>query len=235
MGTTTNVADFLDAVFFPFISATIEFDPPFQLLFEIGTTNSVTISGSTTANDETIFSLGRIDKIYTGVPTQIYAFGAATTYTTSVTFSPTQVVSTQDAWYRTYQTVANGVGPATEIQSNVKYIQSCYPYLHGVSSIDLTSGGTAAYTVLTHLIEQKGNKTTYPLGTNGYLYFCYPASYGSLTSILDPNLFPSLASFTQFTANVTSVGLINNWTESYYIYQYNNLSTFTGLSFQFIY
>ena len=143
-GTTGSVKQFLDAVFFPFISATIEFNAPFQLLFEIGTTNTVTISGATTPWDETIFSLGRIDKIYTGAPTQIYAFGASTTYSTTVTFSPTQVVSTQDAWYRAYQTVANN-GSQIVINSNVKYVQSCYPYLHGVSSIDLSTGGTAAY------------------------------------------------------------------------------------------
>ena len=236
VATKTNIVDFINAVFFPFISATIDING--SLLFEIGTTNSVNISGTTTVWDETVFSGGHIDKIYTGAPTTIYNFGSATTYSTNVIFSPTQVVSTQDAWYRAYQTVGNNGVPPFSINSGVKYVQSCYPYFYGISTANLTTGGTALYTGLVgKSISIKNNKSfdLVPTGSFGYIYFCYPQSYGVLTDIIDPNVFHMFGSFTRYSANVTSTGLPNNWTEPYYIYKLQTQTSPTAGLYQFIY
>jgi hypothetical protein len=231
MGTTTNISDFLDAVFFPFLSATISINA--NVLYEIGTTNSVTISGTTTARDETVFSNGRVDEVYPATTT-IYSFGANTTYSTSITFTPDKsVTSSLELRYVAYQGVANN-GTPTTINSTTKLVQSCYPFLHGVSSDNLTSGGTFNYSTLSSnkLIATKSDKTVSLTGS-GYIYFCFPASYGTLTAIFDQNGYAVFGSFTLFTANVTSIGLTNNWTESYNIYQSNTQTTPSAWNYQF--
>jgi hypothetical protein len=220
VGTTTNVGAFLNAVFFPFISATISINA--NVLVEIGTNNNVTISGATTPNDETVFSNGRVNQVFPSTTT-IYSFGSATTYSTTFTFNPIgSVPASQEYRFVAYQSVANnGVAPFV-INSSTKFVQSVYPYLHVVSSVNLTAGGTDAYSGVNKLIQARSNKTiTHNSTTAGYIYFMYPASYGTLTSILDQNNFEQITAFTRFTSNVTSLGLANNWTTSYYIYQSN--------------
>jgi hypothetical protein len=231
MGTNTNIADFLNAVFFPFVSASISINA--GTLFEVGTVNTITLSGTTTANSETIFSNGRIDRIYPSTLT-VYTFGAATSYSTTQTFSPNQsVTSTLELRFVAYQGVGNNGTPAT-INSATRFSRSVYPYLHGTSTINFTSGGTSTYLGLTKVVEAQANKTKLFNGT-GYMYFCYPASYGTLTSILDQNGFQQLTNFTIFSQNVNSSGLVNNWSEPYYIYRSNSISTPTNYNFQFFY
>ena len=234
VGTTTDVAAFLNAVFFPFISATISING--NVLYEIGTTNSVGISGATNANDETVFSNGRLDQTYPSIVT-IYSFGSATSYSTSVTFSPNQsIASSLEYRYVAYQTVGNN-GTPTTINSSVKYVQSCYPYLYGISSANLRTGGTTTYTALNggKIIGTKSNRTVTFTGTAVYLYFCYPASYGVLTSILDQNSFEQITAFNRTTVNVVSSGLVNNWSEPYYIYQSDIVTSPAGWNYQFKY
>ena len=233
VGTTSNVADFLNAYFFPFISAAIGING--NVLYEIGTSNSVTISGTITANDETIFSNNRVDEIYAGLGT-IYTFSSNVSYSTNFTFTPIATVSSSlDYRFVAKLGVANNGSP-TIIQSGTKLVQAVFPYLHIVSSNNLTSGGTAAYSGLTKIIQAKGNKTiTHNSSFPGYIYFMYPASYGTLTSILDQNNFEQITAFTRFTSNVTSVGLVNNWTTSYYIYQTNLTTQPSNWNYQYRY
>lgn len=236
VGTKTNVADFLNAYFFPFLSATIGING--NLLYEIGTSNVINISGSTTLMDETSFSNGHVDQIFPLPQTTIYSFGPATSYNTNTfTFTPLGAVSsTWEYRFVAYQNVANNGTPII-INSSTKFVQAVFPFLYGVSSANLTTGGTATYSGLLtgKLIQAKSNKTVSLTGTTGYIYFCYPAIYGNLINILDHNLFPQFGSFTKFTVNVTSVGLVNNWTTSYNIYQGNNVTSPVGWNYQFIF
>ena len=232
MGTTTNLKDFIEEVFFPFIPATISISG--NVLYEIGTVNSVSISGSTTQNDETSFSNGALKRIYPDT-SSIYTFGSSLTYSTTVTFSPKHdTASTQELRFMAQQDVANNGSPTT-IYSGTKYLRSVYPFLYGVNSDGtLTNGGTALYTGLTKLIQTKSNKSISLTGTNGYIYFAYPASYGNLTSILDHNNFEQITAFTKYTANVSSSGLINNWLNiSYNIYRSNVKTSPSGWTYQF--
>jgi hypothetical protein len=231
VGTTTNITDFINSVFFPFVSAVISINS--TGLYEVGTSNSVTISGATTLNDETVYSNGRVDRTYPATST-IYTFGSATSYSTTVSFVPQQSVSSSlEQRYVAYQSVGNNGSPTT-INSSTKLLQSFYPYLYGLSSANLTTGGTATYTAMNKIIQTIGNKTVSLTGS-GYIYFCFPASYGSLTSIIDQNSFEQISAFTRYNANITSTGLVNNWTESYYIYKSNNQTTASGFYFQFRY
>jgi hypothetical protein len=235
-GTTTNVVDFLNAVFFPFISAAISING--NVLYEIGTSNTVAISGSITLFDETLFSNGRVNENFAGLG-DIYTFNSFPpyTYSTNFTFTPVATVASSLEYRFVAKVDVGNNGSATTIQSGTtKLVQSAYPYFCSVSSDNLTAGGTAVYTGLTKLaITAKTNKTVSLTGTNGYIYFCYPASYGTLTSILDPSLFQNLSAFTRYTASVTSVGLVNNWTTNYYIYKLNSITSLTSANFQFLY
>ena len=231
MGTSTTVSDFLNAVFFPFIEATISINA--NVLFEVGTSNVVTITGTRTSNNETLFSNGRVDRNYPSA-LLIFSFGAASSYTTNITFTPNQAVtSSMELRYFASQGVG-GNGIPTVINSPTKLVQSCYPYFHGVTTVNLSGGGTAAYTGLTKLVEAFAATKTRNYNGTGYMYFCYPQSYGPLTSILDPSLFQLLPSYNVFSVNITSVGRVNNWTQLYYIYQSNTISTPNG-NFQFLY
>jgi len=226
-GTTTS--EFLDNVYFADQNATISING--SVIFEVGTSNSVVVSGSTTLNDETSLSLGRVDSIYPGTITEILSFGAATSYSTSVTFYPKQSdANSLESRYRAYQT---GVVSGT-INSGIKYCRSVYPFLWGTSASDLSAGGTGAYTGLTKYIQSAGNKSvTWGAADDVYLFFAYPASYGDLSSIIDNNGFDVTSAFTKYAVSVGSTGLDEDWSESYNIYKLNTLTIITAVTYQF--
>ena len=218
-----NLFEFIENYFFPFVPATISITTS-GTIFEVGTINNITINGTTTPNDETTFSNGKLQRD----GTDIYSFGSNLSFSTTDNFSPT---TQQTINYIAYQDVGNNGNPTT-IQSNNIQVNSVYPFLYGVSSNDLEGGGTDIYTQLNKLIQLKSNKTVVLNGT-GYIYFAYPSSYGNLTSILDHNGFEQITAFTKYTATVTSVGLPNNYSVTYYIYKSNNITSPNNWSYQF--
>lgn len=78
------------------------------------------------------------------------------------------------------------------------------------------------------LLQTKGTKKINFNGVSQYFWFCYPASYGDLASIKDQNGFEVLGSFTKIVQDVTSTGLTNNWTESYFLYRTTVLTDING-------
>ena len=94
--------------------------------------------------------------------------------------------------------------------------------------------GTSLYNAFTPQIVNEGSKTISLNGSAVYIYFAYPSSYPDLTSILDPNSFQVIGSFTKSTVSVTSTGLTNNWTTNYKVYQTQLVASPAG-NFQFIY
>lgn len=122
-----------------------------------------------------------------------------------------------------------GVNPQSGaiISGTSRTLTYVYPFFHGMTSIDYSSSGNLSDLVsgITKSIEVKGTKTKSISGTNAYVYFAYPAAYGSLTSIKDGNNFEILSSFTLYTRNQNGDSS-NPWTNiSYNIYKNNNLTT----------
>lgn len=226
----TDLLTWIENYFFPFIPATITCVSATSIV-EVGTVTSITISGATTANDETIFSLGILNQTLPLPVTLISSFGSALNFSTLTSYSP---VISETIQFQ-HQQLTDNNGTPTTIYSPVKNISAVYTYLYGVSASDLSTGGNPAYIGLTKLVQAAGNKTISLTGTNGYIYFAYPASYGSLTSIIDQNGFNVTPSFTKYTANVTSSGLVNDYTISYYIYKLNSLTSPVAWSYQFNY
>jgi hypothetical protein len=205
----TDVNQFLENFFFPFISATIAISSGGTTYYETGTTQNVSVSTTITANDETIFGEATVKKDLvnwnsSSVPPYTFAF--------------TDTGVTADHSYISYVPVDNNGSP-TVILSNIKSVSFIYPYLWGMST---TPGleGTSLYTSLTKSIQTQGNKTVSMIGNVVYMYFCYPATYPVLTSILDPNTFEAFGNF-EYSASVpvTSSGLGTDWMTNYKVYR----------------
>ena len=219
-----NVTDFLNNLYFPFISATISLTGGTSY-FETGSQQSILISATVTPNDESIFGSGSIFR--DGLPW--YIAPAIPPYV----FSNIDIGIFDNNTYTAYAQVDNN-GTPTVINSNTRNINFIYPYLWGMST---TPGlnGTALYSAFTRQIQTQGNKTISLIGSTVYIYFCYPAIYPDLTSILDPNLFEIISSFDYSgSVSVTSVGLFNDWTTNYKVYRTTLVADPNG-NFQFKY
>ena len=104
-----------------------------------------------------------------------------------------------------------------------------YPFYWGVGAKNLTPAQIQA---LTKRIEQKSNKTVTTSPNNEVYYFAYPASYGQLTSILDPNNFETIGDYTLRTENFT---MLDGSTVQYYVYEFNNLTSQNNFTIQYIF
>lgn len=105
-----------------------------------------------------------------------------------------------------------------------------YPYYAGVCAEDATID-EALVEGLSKKVEVKGNKAISFTSDNQRCVFAYPKSYGVLKSILDPNSFESLSSFTQHEVSVTG---LDGTAQTYYVYV-NGASTVTDFIFTFKY
>jgi len=214
-----NIEDFVDYIYYapPTISIAIS---PTTTVYEVGTTNSITISGVTTNNGD-VLSNGQIR---TGA-TVLYNFTSAETYSKNISFTPRQILADTftDVSYafRTYQDYV-GTESGTASSSTIT-IYGVYPVLYGISASDYHASLAGAYSDigLTHLIQAEGNKTV-NLSGSGYIYFIFPDTWvdETLSSILDHNGFENITNFTKYSPiSMTSSGLAVDWTQNYIVYQ----------------
>lgn len=221
-----TVTQFLENFFFPFRIATVAITTPSSTAYyETGSIQSPSIVSTITPNDETVFGTGSVRR--DGLIWNTIA--SIPPYTPS--FTDTNISSSHI--YKTYIQVGNNGSP-TVITSSTRAISFIYPYLYGLSSTAGLSGTTLYTTMVSKSIITEQDKGDYFWGTGTYIYFCYPSTYSSLTSILDPNSFELLPSFEHSSSvPVTSSGLPNNWQRLYHVYRLKLLASPCG-SFQFI-
>jgi len=132
---------------------------------------------------------------------------ASTTYTVNISDEATPVVKDTES----------------------KTITFVYPFLYGVSkdaSLDPYS--------FPRVLQTKGTKAINYIADDDYIWFCYPATYGLLSSIKDKNNFEYLDSaeptFAKIDIDVSSSGLTNNWTNiPYYCYRSNEVTVIEGI------
>ncbi len=107
-----------------------------------------------------------------------------------------------------------------------------FPFFYGMKS-NLITSGTIIYTDLTKVTEDKSKKTFTYTGNNSYMYFAYPVSYGLLSTIKDQNLYTVFSggsgSFTYSTLTVNC----SAWSEQYYVYRTNTITSNYGYPFIF--
>lgn len=124
--------------------------------------------------------------------------------------------------------VTDAAGKTTT--ANTGSFNFVYPYYYGT----VANAGAATETTIKALTKQvvtKGNKTfSYNLNNN-CACFAYPASYGDLKSIKDPNNFEVLGTFTKKTVQITGR---DGTPQSYNVYV-NEASTASGFAFTFAY
>ena len=210
--TSTSPGDWLQKAFYPFVSATISLVS--SHLYEVGTSNTVILNHSITANSETIFTSGRVDQLTPAVSSKLTWTGGGSK-SVSVKFTPIQgVTDSLSKTFKSYQLVGNNGSPVT-LQSSILTLSSGYPYLYGMSDHDLSSG-VGLYAAMTSKVVKTCSSSTLAIfncSTLKYAYFVFPATCTDLTSILDQNGFEQISAFTKYEVNITSNGLDNDWTD----------------------
>ena len=120
---------------------------------------------------------------------------------------------------------------STTAQFVVPYFYGFYPNLP--TDFGVTPNGTLAalYAGGGYSASSIGSKTI-SLNGSGYIYFCYDANYGPLSSTLDNNGFSLV-----YSTNVYSVDSPNGlWTsKNYRFYWFATPTTLTGEYYQFIF
>lgn len=217
----SSVVEFLNNFFFPFVPATVLITSGGGT-YQTGSIIAPTLINVITGNDET--SYGSSSMYKNGVQWQ------NTISPTPLGFSFNDSNITTNTTYQTFVQTNNNGNP-TVISSNSVSVNFLYPFLWGISA-DGNLSGASIYNTFTKQIVTKSNKSVALNGSQVYIYFCYPSSYSSLSSILDPNSFEILSSFSSSIVAVTSSGLSNNWTENYIVYKTILISDPNG-TFQF--
>lgn len=203
---------------------------PTTSIYEVGTSNSITISGATTNPGAATLTNGMLTKT---VPSSnvVNSFAASSSYSSSISFSPQQGGGSDynELGYSFQATQDWSFGSESGIStSSTRSIIGVYPVFHGVSNIDLsTASGTAIYTTLEKLTEGEGDKQV-NLDGSGFIYFAIPKTWSDfdLSAITDHNGFPVLPSFTSYDVTISSTGLVNDYEDQpYKLYKLNNTTT----------
>lgn len=114
--------------------------------------------------------------------------------------------------------------------SNTSALNFYYPYYYGVINVnvDITESLIKG---LTKQIVAKGNKAYTYSPNYQRMLIAYPKSYGVLKSILDPNGFEQLNSFTRLELSITG---LDKTSQVYYVYV-NDASTNANFKMTFYY
>jgi hypothetical protein len=209
----------LDDLLYPYVAPAITLtSTPATGVREFGNTSaSVGLTATTTKNTEDITRV----RFYRGstmiheVPTPNASGGVEThTDNTELAVSTTYTARVYDG--------------TQEVTSNSRAYNFVYPYLYGVDAP--AKPASEMYADFTKSITASGTKTFSFSPTSQVYYFCYPASYGALSSIKDPNNFETISDWTLRTENIT--GLDGN-AVSYNIWEFNNITTQTAYNYTF--
>lgn len=221
---TTTLKQFLESLFFPFAPADDVLSCLDGYIFEVGVNKTIRLKSVITANGETVFNGGNLKNIY---PDNIEIATRISNEDINInhSFFPRQseggyLLKT----FRAFDTFGNN-GTPTEIPFNLITVNSCYPYLYGMSAIDYSSSTIGFYKDMTKIVKSEANSTAVYMNSPTelkYAYFAFPLTYDSLTSILFNNILDVIGAWSLIaTANVTSEDLDENWTSMYKIYRSN--------------
>lgn len=205
-------------------SATMSAPTTAIIEFPLVSPGAVTVTGTSTRFTNAITSDLLQVSINSGAYATFYTEGAvnpsgqvvSSTYTPTFPFTAVSQVSTFD--YRLQ--VADGTFTTNATAVRRTYL---YPYLFGSGAAGLT--GAQIWTAFTaaRLVQAVGNKSLAFTPSSQVYYFCYPASYASLTTITDGNGFNITADWT--LRNPISITGTDGTAQNYKVYEYNNLTS----------
>ena len=225
--TDKTCIEVLEMMLFPYtkpvISSVTLNRTPSGTVYEKGTTVSInSISTSIQKKSEAItkvqFYVNNTmeNEITTGV-----ANGGTFTYT------PTTAISITDTITNTYVQVKVEDGKSL-VTANSLALTFVYPYYHG-SIADGTVVNDAVIQGLTKDVSIKGVKTYNYNTSNSCMVIAYPASYGNIRTIIDPNGFDITGSFTKSQVAVTA----NDSTSQTYNVYVSSASTNSNFAVKF--
>lgn len=230
-GTNLNdltIQEVLTKLLFPYIapsvSASLTYSPNASI-YEYGRIVSVTnINVSVAKKSESIQSI----KFYQNNNLiNIISTNCSNGGTFSYTLEPS-VSITSNTSNSYFKVIVND--DTTNVTANTNSFTFVYPYYYGVINNDAEINENLIKS-LTKQVVAKGNKT-YSYSPNFQkMVIAYPKSYGVLKSILDPNGFEQMASFTLTELNI--IGL-DGTSQPYYVYS-NGASTNTNFNMTFKY
>lgn len=223
-GMTTHAI--LNKLLFPYVAQVVDTPSrtPNSTTLEKGNNQTITaVSVKVTKKSEPITSVA----LYNGstllaekTGSEVAAGGTFTFSGLSVSVPSTSVVLTVKA------TDASG----NVVSKNTAGWNFVYPYYVGVCAEDATID-ESLIEGLTKKIEVKGNKSITFNCDYQRMVFAYPKAHGALKSVLDPNNFEILGSFTQHEVSVTG---LDGSAQTYYAYV-NGASTVSGFAVNFKY
>ncbi len=143
------------------------------------------------------------------------------------TYTPTTAISITDTITNTYVQVKIEDGKSL-VTANSLALTFVYPYYHG-SIADGTVVNDAVIQGLTKDVSVKGNKTYNYNTSNSCMVIAYPASYGNIRTIIDPNGFDITGSFTKSQVAVTA----NDSTSQTYNVYVSSASTNSNFAVKF--
>ena len=197
------------------------------LISEIAPTTTFTASGSGvkeigTSVTPTLTLV--VNTVGTGTPTAIKFYSGSTLLDTQDYVSGTNTYSFTMTDAITTNTTVKGVLEYTKSDSSSASIEKTAPYTFVMASYygAVTTAPTdkAGIIALTKVVKNtKAQTATFNLSNQRSCY-CYPASFGQLTSIKDANNFEYLASYTKTNVTVDDV--------SYNVYTLTDPVTATG-------
>ncbi len=181
---------------------------------------SVTLTADTTKRSEDITEV-RFYRAGVLVNTDASASpdgSANSAYTDNTAFTDTMTFFAQ---------VDDGVGAT--VQSGTITYSYAYPYYYGVGAAGLTGAQIAALTK--DVRASSSSVAVTASATAQRYYFAYPSAYPVLTSILDPNGFQIISSYTVRTVNITG---LDGTSQSYRVYEMTNPTTQTAYTITYI-
>lgn len=231
-GTNLNnmsIQDILTKLLYPYVAPTISSSivySPTGGTYEFGQTVTVTqIKATVTKKSENItkVSFYRNGLLENSITSSV-SNGGSFSYTFTNPISITSSIS--NSYFQAKVTDASG----KVVSANTTALNFYYPYYYGVigANVDITEN---LIKNLTKQVVSKGNKTYTYSPNYQRMVIAYPKSYGVLSSILDPNGFEQLSSFTCLEKSI--VGL-NGTSQQYYVYV-NDASTNTNFKMSFYY
>lgn len=229
-GTTFSnvpISQMFDSIFYPYLTPIISLNAS-TLVYEYGSSFAPSLYWTMQARTLDITSAtlsGAVSPILPGVSASTVLSGTSSSLSITTT-NPTA------SW--TLNVSDGTVSVATTIVAN-----RVFPFFYGMTSA-ATMSGVTLYTNLTKDIDGLSNKAYTYNGINQYMYFAYPASYGTVSEIFDQNLYQVYndaggGSFTYSISTVASTGLGSNWSTSFYVYKTYLPTSNYGYQFQFVF
>ena len=208
----TTLTEFVQKLLITEIAPEVSFSASGSGVKEVGTsvtpTLSLTISSVGTGTPTAI-------KFYSGstlLDTQSYVSG-----TNTYTFTLSDAISTTTTVKGVLEYTKSDGTTTASIEKTATYIFVMASYYGAVTTAPTDKAGIIALTK--NVKNTKAQTATFTL-TNQRSCYCYPASFGNLTSIKDGNNFEMLSSYTKTTVEVDSV--------NYNVYTLTDPVTATG-------